>query len=108
MVPKEKKNAFSMYQTKSAIDYKIVEVHILAVGMELEPIALFTLVINANALQSSATVREFLEKNYTDEVPASVTGVITLAINALLVVVQSDFPSLRVRPACTQTLVERF
>uniref|UniRef100_A0A1A9WB57 Proteasome subunit alpha type n=1 Tax=Glossina brevipalpis TaxID=37001 RepID=A0A1A9WB57_9MUSC len=44
----------------------------------------------ANAIgKSSDTVREFLEKNYTDEMAASVTGVITLAINALLVVVQS-------------------
>ncbi|XP_048405937.1 proteasome subunit alpha type-7 [Stegostoma tigrinum] len=44
----------------------------------------------ANAIGRSAkTVREFLEKNYTEEVTATDSGTIKLAIKALLEVVQS-------------------
>uniref|UniRef100_A0A1B0AGI3 Proteasome subunit alpha type n=1 Tax=Glossina pallidipes TaxID=7398 RepID=A0A1B0AGI3_GLOPL len=44
----------------------------------------------ANATgQSSGTVREFLEQNYTDEMAGSEAALITLAIKALLLVVQS-------------------
>ncbi len=48
------------------------------------------LIVQANATgRSSKTVREFLEKNYTDEVAGSEKESIKLAIKALLEVVQS-------------------
>lgn len=44
----------------------------------------------ANATgRSAGTVREFLEQNYTDELAKSEAGLITLAIKALLLVIQS-------------------
>lgn len=51
----------------------------------------------ANAIGRSAkTVREFLEKNYTDEVAASDKETIKLALKALLEVVQSGSRNMEV------------
>ena len=58
---------------------------------------MFDYKIQANAIGRSAkTVREFLEKNYTDEVVSSEKETIKLALKALLEVVQSGGKNMEV------------